>query len=166
MRVPSRVLVAACAIITLSCCDAFVAPRAKRGVVPGNAASRPKDTIRKSECRTDYNCKAWPKTSCGKDPVDGQRRCLCADQTHPINDDCITSPQEVGMPCERDIQCIQLAHCTYNISESHTDIKICQCREEFADDDGTCSSGVRAMVSICLAILVAVVLQNNHNQIA
>lgn len=127
------------------------------------------DAIRRSECRTDYNCKAWPKTSCGKDPVDGQRRCLCADQTHPINDDCITSPQgndefgglckmscfkylpamysthwrrftDLGMPCERDIQCIQLAHCTHNISEPHTDIKICQCREEFADDDGTCSS--------------------------
>lgn len=51
------------------------------------------DTIRRSECRSDNHCKPWPKTSCGKDPVDGQRRCLCADQTHPINDDCITSPQ-------------------------------------------------------------------------
>jgi len=43
------------------------------------------------------------------------------------------------MICERDIQCIQLAHCTHNVSEPHSDIKICQCREEYADDDGTCS---------------------------
>ncbi|XP_015364577.1 PREDICTED: uncharacterized protein LOC107162262 [Diuraphis noxia] len=164
MRALSRVLVAACAILTLSFCDASsVAFRAKRGVVPGNAASRPKDAIRRSECRNDNNCKPWPKTSCGKDPVDGQQRCLCADQTHPINDDCITSPQELGMPCEKDIQCIQLAHCTHNVSEIHSDIKVCQCREEFADEDGTCSGGVRAVISICLAVLVAAVLQNNYN---
>lgn len=131
MRGLSRNLVVVCAI-ALSCigCNATEIFRTKRGVVPGNAASRPKgkkkkkcpallwsavigkvlrprlgylylnlmclcdiDTIRKSECRYDNHCKAWPKTSCGKDPVDGKSRCLCADQTHPINDDCITSPQ-------------------------------------------------------------------------
>jgi len=43
MRALSRVFVAVCAILTLSFCDASsVTLRAKRGVVPGNAASRPK----------------------------------------------------------------------------------------------------------------------------
>lgn len=43
MRVLSKALVAACAIITLSCCEVSSETlRAKRGVVPGNAASRPK----------------------------------------------------------------------------------------------------------------------------
>lgn len=50
---------------------------------------------------------------------------------------------ELGMPCERDIQCIQLAYCTHNVSETHTDVKVCQCREEFADDDGTCSGELK-----------------------
>jgi len=43
------------------------------------------------------------------------------------------------MVCERDVQCIQLAQCTHNVSDTHSDIKVCQCREEYADDDGTCS---------------------------
>lgn len=46
---------------------------------------------------------------------------------------------ELGMPCERDIQCIQLAYCAHNASALHMDFKICQCREEFSDDDGSCS---------------------------
>jgi hypothetical protein len=46
---------------------------------------------------------------------------------------------ELGMACERDIQCIQLAYCTHNVNETNPDIKICQCREEYTDEDGTCS---------------------------
>lgn len=50
MRASGRILVAVCAIASLSVCNAAVADhvssvsstRAKRGVVPGNAASRPK----------------------------------------------------------------------------------------------------------------------------
>ncbi|XP_025422838.1 uncharacterized protein LOC112692395 [Sipha flava] len=160
MRALGKSLVVVSAIV-LYCisCNATEIFRTKRGVVPGNAASRPKDTIRKSECRHDNHCKAWPKTSCGKDPVDGKSRCLCADQTHPINDDCITSPQELGMACERDIQCIQLAYCTHNVNETNPDIKICQCREEYTDEDGTCSGGERAIISIFLAIIVAIIFQ-------
>lgn len=46
---------------------------------------------------------------------------------------------ELGMVCERDVQCIQLAQCTHNVSDTHSDMMVCQCREEYANDDGTCS---------------------------
>lgn len=163
MHASRRTVIVVYAAMLMYSCNAVDVFRAKRGVVPGNAASRPKDTIRKYECRNDNSCQQWRKTSCGKDPVDGKFRCLCADQTHPINEDCITSPQELGMPCELDIQCIQLAFCARNTSNIHSDIRICQCREEFSDEDGSCSGGVRAIISIILAILVAIVLQSNHD---
>ncbi|VVC40373.1 Hypothetical protein CINCED_3A017208 [Cinara cedri] len=140
MRPPIRTSVAAVCVIVValsSCfgCDASeIASRSKRGVVPGNAASRPKDM-----CRSDTFCKQWPKTSCAKDPVDGIQRCLCADQSHPINKDCITTPQGLGMQCELDVQCIQLAYCALNASDPATEMKICQCRDEFKEEDGTCS---------------------------
>lgn len=62
--------------------------------------------------------------------------CLSISAQHGSHEQCFT---ELGMPCEKDIQCIQLAHCTHNVSEIHSDIKVCQCREEFSDEDGTCS---------------------------
>lgn len=43
------------------------------------------------------------------------------------------------MPCELDIQCIQLAYCMHNTSEPAPDAKLCQCREEFTDEDGACN---------------------------
>ncbi|XP_050420726.1 uncharacterized protein LOC126833436 [Adelges cooleyi] len=131
--------------------------RYSRGVVVGNI----KHLIRKMECTTDSNCKRWPKTSCGEDPVDHRKRCLCADQTHPINENCITQPQELGQPCERDVQCIQLAKCEVNLTVGDT--KVCQCREEFyTEDDGTCSSAMQAVISTYLAFVVAVIFHSNY----
>lgn len=47
---------------------------------------------------------------------------------------------EIGMTCEQDVQCIQLAYCARNESAPTTELKKCQCRDEFLDNDGTCSS--------------------------
>lgn len=48
MRAIGRILVVVCAI-SISCCNATDLFRAKRGVVPGNAASRPKGNCRNND---------------------------------------------------------------------------------------------------------------------
>ncbi|XP_050543941.1 uncharacterized protein LOC126907003 [Daktulosphaira vitifoliae] len=131
----------------------------KRALMTANS----KYTFRKLECRNDNDCTRVSKTSCGEDPSDHRKRCLCADQTHPINNNCIIKPQGIGEPCELDVHCIRLASCQKN--ESVPETKICQCRDEYAEEDGTCSSGDNATTSVYFTLIFLALLYNNYHGI-
>ncbi|XP_065220021.1 uncharacterized protein sosie isoform X2 [Planococcus citri] len=95
--------------------------------------------VEQHECKTDSDCSSIPNTSCALDPADKRQKCLCADSAPPVAGDCRKLPKALKTPCSADIECLPGAECVEETADAR--IRVCQCREEYAEVNNTCTNG-------------------------
>lgn len=102
-----------------------------------NSTAQHKTTVSGKECKSDTDCAGIANTTCMRHPDDTKLRCLCGEKKSPQNGACHHSKQGLHHKCNVDEDCIRNAACKAN---STTQVRTCECMENYDEDDHECSS--------------------------
>lgn len=103
------------------------------------------------ECKSDTDCAGIANTTCMRHPDDTKLRCLCGEKKSPQNGACHHSKQGLHHKCNLDDDCIRNAACKAN---STTQIRTCECMEDYEEDDHECSSSPLTRVPSTQAVFL------------
>ncbi|XP_067618246.1 uncharacterized protein sosie [Eurosta solidaginis] len=94
----------------------------------------PTPIIKGKECNTHDDCLTIDKTSCVKDPNDYKQRCLCGDDTTPVNGHCQDVLKSLRHKCNSSNECEDGLVCqfesvnrTIGVAKFISKTKICLC---------------------------------------
>lgn len=124
--------------------------------------------VKGRECSTHADCATLQTTSCVRDPNDSKTRCLCGDNTAPINGQCFGKYKGLRHLCVSSNECDDNMICTTDNSTKTTSFgkisgsqqKTCLCDEENGYEeslrDFTCNAGVVQVVTSFVVPLLSV----------
>ncbi|XP_075222560.1 oogenesis-related protein sosie isoform X2 [Lycorma delicatula] len=107
------------------------------------------------ECSTSEDCEEIQYTNCKIDPRDGRSRCLCMDNSPPVNGACAARPRALRSPCSQDSECIEGAECVINPNATvNINQKMCYCMPGWIEVDQLCSGSQSLSKSTATSIFI------------
>ncbi|KYQ48254.1 hypothetical protein ALC60_12582 [Trachymyrmex zeteki] len=116
-----------------------------------NPPPPPTPTGKARECKTETDCGAILNTTCIADSR-GKTRCLCDDNSAPINGLCTNKFKALHRPCNSDSECIEDAHCVMHNSSMG---KRCYCQKGFYQENPLFCNGCLSIFTLHTMILLA-----------
>lgn len=123
----------------------------------------PPPAAKGNPCSSNNDCGGILYTSCVADPDDKIDRCLCGDNSTPVNGFCNKTQKKFRHKCEEDIDCegelvcVLISNTTkttgFNRSPAVAVAKLCQCPERVDEFDDNCNGALQMAQGILIPLL-------------